>query len=65
MSVDRTEGLTVAETHQELESRDGEGELRSVAQLKMLHSLAPRLGRLNDVEQIGEAITAELKTLID
>ncbi|HZP90176.1 MAG TPA: GAF domain-containing protein [Actinomycetota bacterium] len=38
---------------------------RSVAQLDMLHSLAARLGRLNQVKEIGEAITAELKTLID
>jgi len=40
-------------------------ELRSVAQLKMLHSLARRLNQLNDVQQIGEAITSELRTLID
>jgi K+-sensing histidine kinase KdpD len=31
----------------------------------MLHSLARRLNQLNDVRQIGEAITAELRTLID
>jgi PAS domain S-box-containing protein len=31
----------------------------------MLHSLAARLNRLNDVNAIGEAITAELRTLID
>ncbi|MEW6058658.1 MAG: ATP-binding protein [Actinomycetota bacterium] len=43
----------------------GEHELRSVAQLNMLHSLAARLNRLNDVGEIGEAITSELKTLID
>jgi PAS domain S-box-containing protein len=43
----------------------GENELRSLAQLKMLHTLAARLNRLNDVSQIGEAITAELRTLID
>ncbi len=42
-----------------------ERELRSVAQLRMLHSLAPRLNRLNDVAEIGEAITGELRTLID
>jgi PAS domain S-box-containing protein len=47
------------------EERSAEHESRSVAQLKMLHSLAPRLNRLNDVQQIGDAITAELKTLID
>src|SRR6266508_4421650 len=40
-------------------------ELRSVAQLKMLHSLARRLNQLNDVQQIGGAITSELRTLID
>ena len=43
----------------------GDNELRSLAQLKMLHTLATRLNRLNDVAQIGEAITAELRTLID
>jgi len=43
----------------------GEHELRSVAQLRMLHALATRLNALDDVEAIGEAITAELRTLID
>ena len=41
------------------------GELRSVAQLKMLASLSNRLNRLNDVREIGETITAELLSLID
>ena len=40
-------------------------ELRSVAQLRMLHSLAARLNRLTDIDEIGEAITSELRTLID
>jgi signal transduction histidine kinase/putative methionine-R-sulfoxide reductase with GAF domain len=40
-------------------------ELRSLAQLRMLHSLAQRLNQLNDVRQIGESITAELRTVID
>lgn len=40
-------------------------ELRSLAQLNMLHTLAARLNRLNDVQEIGDAITAELRTLID
>jgi K+-sensing histidine kinase KdpD len=40
-------------------------ELRSVAQLRMLHALATRLNALDDVVAIGEAITTELKTLID
>ncbi|MCI0634382.1 MAG: GAF domain-containing protein [Actinobacteria bacterium] len=40
-------------------------ELRSVAQLRMLHALASRLNVLDDPDAIGEAITTELKTLID
>ncbi len=40
-------------------------ELRSLAQLRMLHSLAQRLNELNEVRQIGEAITAELHTVIE
>jgi PAS domain S-box-containing protein len=40
-------------------------ELRSVAQLRFLHTLAPRLNALDDVETIGGAITVELQTLID
>ena len=42
-----------------------EHELRSVAQLRMLHALATRLNTLDDVDAIGEAITTELRTLID
>src|SRR5947208_1216050 len=38
---------------------------RAVAQLDMLHSLAATLNRLGDVGQIGEAITAELRAVID
>jgi len=41
------------------------GDSRSVAQLKMLHSLAAKLNRLADVRQIGEAIVTELRSLID
>ncbi len=41
------------------------GELRSAAQLRMLQSLGTKLNRLNDVKKIGEAITAELRSLID
>ncbi|MGH2655637.1 MAG: diguanylate cyclase [Actinomycetota bacterium] len=41
------------------------GEIRTVAHLKMLQSLAAKLNRLNDVREIGEAITAELRGLID
>jgi PAS domain S-box-containing protein len=42
-----------------------ESGLRSLAQLRMLHALASRLNALDDVDAIGEAITAELRTLID
>ncbi len=42
-----------------------EADHRSVAQLNMLHSLAAKLGALNDVEEIGGAITTELSTIID
>lgn len=38
---------------------------RSVAQLDMLHSLAAKLNALGDVEEIGAAITAELRTILD
>jgi len=44
---------------------DREPEIRSVARLRMLHSLAAQLNLLKDVRQIGEAITHELRTLID
>lgn len=38
---------------------------RSVAQLNMLHSLAATLNTLTSVEEIGGAITDELRTIID
>src|SRR5207245_244556 len=38
--------------------------IRSVAQLNMLHSLAAKLNALGDVKGIGEAIAAELRTII-
>jgi diguanylate cyclase (GGDEF)-like protein len=40
-------------------------DVRSIAHLKMLQSLAGKLNRLNDVEQIGETIASELRMLID
>ena len=40
-------------------------DVRSIAHLKMLQSLAGRLTRLNDVREIGEAIVGELRMLID
>jgi signal transduction histidine kinase/putative methionine-R-sulfoxide reductase with GAF domain len=49
------------------EDRSGSGRERdrSVAQLDMLHSLGARLNSLRDVQEIGEAITEELRTIID
>jgi diguanylate cyclase (GGDEF)-like protein len=40
-------------------------DVRSIAHLKMLQSLAGRLTRLNDVREIGEAIVSELRMLVD
>ena len=40
-------------------------DVRSIAHLKMLQSLASKLNRLNDVRQIGLTIANELRTLID
>jgi diguanylate cyclase (GGDEF)-like protein len=40
-------------------------DVRSIAHLKMLQSLAGKLNRLNDVRQIGEVIADELRLLID
>ena len=38
---------------------------RATARLKVVHALATRLNTLNDIEHIGAAITAELRSLID
>jgi len=40
-------------------------DVRSIAHLKMLQSLAGKLNRLNDVQQIGATIATELRLLID
>jgi len=55
----------LARAERRLSHADDVPELRSVAQLKMLHSLALQLNRLDDAGRIAEAITTELKTLID
>jgi diguanylate cyclase (GGDEF)-like protein len=48
------------------EARDARGEdIRSIAHLKMLQSLAGKLNRSNDVRAIGMAIANELRQLID
>jgi PAS domain S-box-containing protein len=45
--------------------REPEFEARSLAQLKMLHSVAAQLNRLDDVRKIGEAITEGLRTVVE
>jgi diguanylate cyclase (GGDEF)-like protein len=40
-------------------------DVRSIAHLKMLQSLAGKLNRLNEIKQIGDVIVSELRTLID
>ena len=40
-------------------------DLRSIAHLKLLQSLARKLNRLNDVGRIGEAVVDELRMLVD
>jgi HD-GYP domain-containing protein (c-di-GMP phosphodiesterase class II)/putative methionine-R-sulfoxide reductase with GAF domain len=40
-------------------------DVRSIAHLKMLQSLAGKLNRLNDVKEIGESIVNELRMLVD
>lgn len=45
--------------------RNGGRDVRSIAQLKLLQSLAGKLSRLNDVREIGSAIADELLVLTD
>jgi diguanylate cyclase (GGDEF)-like protein len=42
-----------------------ERDVRSIAHLKMLQSLTGKLNRLNGVREIGDAIAAELRSLVD
>jgi PAS domain S-box-containing protein len=44
---------------------EAQTDLRSVQQLRFLHALALRLNALDDTQAIGEAVTAELRSLID
>jgi diguanylate cyclase (GGDEF)-like protein len=55
------------EEESERPERNGSGrtDVRSIAHLKMLQSLAAKLTRLNEVRQIGEVIVNELRLLID
>jgi diguanylate cyclase (GGDEF)-like protein len=53
------------ETAERPGSYESSRDIRSIAHLKMLQSLAGKLNRLNDVRQIGEVIVSELRALID
>ena len=59
---DRENGHRTAEAP---EARQTRGEVRSVAHMKMLQSLAAKLNRLNDVDEIASVILDELRGLID
>ncbi|MDQ4108093.1 MAG: GAF domain-containing protein, partial [Actinomycetota bacterium] len=51
---------------EDVEQRDAPAaDLRSVAQLNMLHSMAATLASLDDVAGIAAAITEELRTILD
>ena len=53
-------------THERPQPRDvAARDVRSIAHLKMLQSLAGKLNRLNDVREIGMTIANELRALID
>ena len=47
------------------EHRRGDKDVRSVAQLDMLHNLAARLNAMGGVDEVAEAITLELESIID
>ena len=52
-------------TRERPQAKPGRRDVRSIAHLKLLQSLAGKLNRLNDVREIGHAIAAELRMLID
>ncbi|MEA2510296.1 MAG: hypothetical protein QOG21_2378 [Actinomycetota bacterium] len=63
----RGKNLVVLFDDAELERPEAEQhrDLRSLAHMKMLQSLAGKLNRLNNVREIGSTITTELRSLID
>jgi diguanylate cyclase (GGDEF)-like protein len=52
-------------TQARLASMSARGEIRSAAELRVLQNLSAKLSRLTDVGEIGDTITAELRSLID
>src|SRR5437660_8795211 len=70
MMTAKAQGKNQVVLYDEAETRrpDAPGtarDVRSIAHLKMLQSLSGKLNRLNDVREIGEAIAAELRSLVD
>ena len=66
----RGRGLVVPFDANDLERPSAEDarrddDVRSIAHLKMLQSLAGKLARLNDVSQIGMTVAEELRLLVD
>ena len=65
----RGKGLVVpfddSERERPAEATVRRDDVRSIAHLKMLQSLSGKLSRLNDVEQIGQTISDELRLLVD
>jgi len=64
----RGNGLIVPFDDRAIERPDASSDwhdMRSIAQLKMLQSLAGKLNRLNEVRRIGEVIVNELHGLVD
>jgi HD-GYP domain-containing protein (c-di-GMP phosphodiesterase class II) len=52
-------------TQARLASMSARGEIRSAAELRVLQNLSAKLNSLIDVGEIGDTITAELRSLID
>ena len=61
----KNQSVLFDDTATERPGGDGREDVRSIAHLKMLQSLAGRLNRLNDVREIGSVIVNELRGLID
>ena len=61
----KNQSVLFDDTATERPGGNGREDVRSIAHLKMLQSLAGRLNRLNDVREIGSVIVNELRGLID
>jgi diguanylate cyclase (GGDEF)-like protein len=61
----KNQSILFDDTATERPGGNGREDVRSIAHLKMLQSLAGRLNRLNDMREIGSVIVNELHGLID